>query len=74
VRHVHNLRRTLGACTPDRKTLHYGEEMWALFEKSEPGPAIALTGHFVLDECTGDVDMVMWSVASARREALIGQQ
>lgn len=74
LRDVHNLRRCLGAYAPELKDRHYGEEMWALFEKGDLRPDHELTGNFVFDEHTADVDMVMWSIEDARQEALIRQQ
>ncbi|MGB0135330.1 MAG: serine protein kinase RIO, partial [Dokdonella sp.] len=37
-------------------------------------PDHELTGNFVFDEHTADVDMVMWSIEDARQEAMIRQQ
>lgn len=74
LRDVHNLRRSLGAYAAELKDMHFGEEMWALYEKGDLQPDHALTGHFVFDEHTADVDMVMWSIEDARQEALIRQQ
>jgi len=74
LRDVHNLRDTLGRFAPALAATHYGEEMWALFEKGELLPNSPLTGRFVFDDSNADVDAVMASIEEARKEALIRQQ
>jgi RIO kinase 1 len=53
---------------------HYGEEMWALYEKGELLPDSILTGTFAFDEHDADVQSVMMSIEDARQEAIIRQQ
>ena len=65
LRDVHNLRDTLARFAPELATTHYGEEMWALFEKGELLPDSKLTGVFVFDESSADVDAVMASIESS---------
>ncbi len=74
LRDVHNLRDSLGRFAPDLNTTHYGEEMWALYEKSELKPDSPLSGHFVFDERNADVGAIMLSIEEARKEAIIRQQ
>ena len=74
LRDVHNLRDSLGRFAPDLNTTHFGEEMWALYEKSELKPDSPLSGHFVFDERNADVGAIMMSIEEARKEAIIRQQ
>jgi RIO kinase 1 len=74
LRDVHNLRDTLGRFAPELNTTHFGEEMWALYEKSELQSDTALTGRFVFDQRKADVKSVMASIEEARKEAIIRQQ
>jgi RIO kinase 1 len=74
LRDVNNLRATLARAAPELEALHYGEEMWALFEKGELLPELPLTGVFVFDTAAVDVDGVLDSIEDARQEALIRQQ
>jgi RIO kinase 1 len=74
LRDVHNIRDTLARVAPELSATHYGEEMWALYEKSELQADSALTGAFVFDEHAADVQAVMMSIEDARQEAIIRQQ
>lgn len=74
LRDVHNLRDSLGRFATELLATHYGEEMWALYEKGELRPDSALTGSFVFDERHADVGAVMMSIEDARQEAIIRQQ
>jgi len=74
LRDVHNIRDTLSRAAPELALTHYGEEMWALYEKSELRPDTKLTGLFVFDTHEADVDAVMMSIEDARQEAIIRQQ
>jgi len=74
LRDVHNIRDTLARAAPELALTHFGEEMWALYEKSELRPDTQLTGLFVFDEHAADVDAVMMSIEDARQEAIIRQQ
>ncbi len=49
LRDVHNLRDCLGRFAPELNATHYGEEMWALYEKGTLRPDSALTGRFAFD-------------------------
>jgi len=74
LRDVHNLRDSLCRFAPELAHTHYGEEMWALYERSELRPESELTGRFVFDESAADVRAVMASIEDARHEAMIRQQ
>ena len=74
LRDVNNLRASLARFAPELETLHYGEEMWALFEKGELQPETALTGRFRFDTRKADVGAVLLSIEDARQEAIIRQQ
>jgi RIO kinase 1 len=74
LRDVHNIRDCLARSDPGLAATHYGEEIWALYEKSELSPDSVLTGGFVFDEHAADVQAVMMSIEDARREAVIRQQ
>jgi len=74
LRDVHNLRDSLARFAPELKNTHYGEEMWALYEKGELQADTVLTGTFVFDEHSADLQAVMMSIEDARQEAIIRQQ
>jgi RIO kinase 1 len=74
LRDVHNLRDSLGRYEPALLDTHYGEEMWALYERGELRPDTALTGHFTFDERRADLGAVLMSIEDARQEAIIRQQ
>ena len=74
LRDVNNLTVTLGAFAPDLLDTWYGEEMWALFEAGDLLPDTPLTGTFVHDERSVDLDGVREAINDAREEALIREQ
>lgn len=74
LRDVHNLRDSLCRFAPELKSTHYGEEMWALYERGQLRPDAALTGKFVFDYSSADVGAVMISIDDARHEAFIRQR
>jgi len=74
LRDVHQLRDSLGRFAPELNTTHFGEEMWALYERSELQADSTLTGEFVFDQHLADVHSIMASIEEARREATIRQQ
>jgi RIO kinase 1 len=74
LRDVHNLRDSLGRFASELAFTHYGEEMWALYERGELRPDSTLTGTFVFDTRAADVHAVMLSIEDARQEAIIRQQ
>jgi RIO kinase 1 len=74
LRDVNNLTAYLGRSAPELLDTWYAEEMWALFEAGELLPDSPLTGTFVHDESTIDLDSVRHAINDAREEALIRQQ
>jgi RIO kinase 1 len=74
LRDVNNLTAYLGRSAPELLDTWYGEEMWALFEAGDLRPDSELTGTFVHDESTIDLDSVRHAINDAREEALIRQQ
>ncbi len=74
LRDVNNLTASLGFWAPELLDTWYGEEMWALFEAGELRPDTELTGKFVHDEASIDLDGVRHAINDAREEALIRQQ
>lgn len=74
LRDVHNIRDSLARFVPELKLTHFGEEMWALYERGALAPDTPLTGHFEFDESQADVDGVLMSIEDARQVAIIRQQ
>ena len=74
LRDVHNLRASLARFAPQLMATHFGEEMWLLYERGELRPDTALTGQFIFDDASADVDAVMMSIEDARQENIIRQQ
>jgi RIO kinase 1 len=74
LRDVNKIRSTLAFFAPELEELHYGEEMWALFEKGELQPETVLTGKFEFGTGDADVVSVLMSIEDARQEAIIRQQ
>ena len=74
LRDVNNIRASLSRFAPELLATHYGEEMWALFEKGELRPESELTGLFVFNLASADLDSILMSIDDARQEALIRQQ
>ncbi|MCA1714597.1 MAG: serine protein kinase RIO [Gammaproteobacteria bacterium] len=73
-RDVGNLTISLARFAPELLDTHYGEEMWALFERGELHPDTELSGRFVFDQSEIDVDSVELAIRDAREEATIRQQ
>jgi RIO kinase 1 len=74
LRDVNKLRSTLAFFAPELEALHYGEEMWELFERGELRPETVLTGRFTFPTEAADVGAVLMSIEDARQEAIIRQQ
>jgi len=74
LRDVNNIRASLARFAPELMATHFGEEMWALFEKGELQPETELTGAFVFKKGKADVESILMSIEDARQEALIRQQ
>ncbi len=69
-RDVDNITTTLGRFAPELLTTRYGEEMWSLFEAGLLRPDSRLSGIFVSDESTPDVDGTLLAIEDAREEAI----
>jgi RIO kinase 1 len=68
VRDVDNLRRFFGRFAPELLATDYGKEIWAAYETGTLAPGIELTGQFVRDEATADLESVMREIDDARLE------
>jgi RIO kinase 1 len=68
VRDVDNLRRYFGGFAPALLATDYGKEIWALYESGGLHPEAELTGNFVQDETTTDLEGVMREIDDARLE------
>ena len=69
-RDVANIRDTLGRFAPELLSSQFGPEMWALFSQGKLRPDSELSGEFVRDEASADIDVVMLAIDDAREEAL----
>ena len=74
LRDVNNLTASLGSFAPELLDTWYGEELWALFEAGTLLPDTELSGIFVHDDSTIDLDSVRHAINDAREEALIREQ
>jgi RIO kinase 1 len=70
LRDVHNIRDSLARFAPELKETHFGEEIWALYEQGKLKADSVLTGTFVFDESSTDVDEVLLTIEDAREEAI----
>lgn len=73
-RDVGNITISLSRFAPELLDTHYAEEMWALYERGQLHADSELSGHFVFDDASTDIDSVMQSIIDAREEAIIRQQ
>ena len=69
-RDVANIRDTLGRFAPELLSTQFAPEMWALFSQGKLRPDSKLSGEFVRDEASADLDVVMLAIDDAREEAL----
>lgn len=70
LRDVHNIRDSLARFSPELGETYFGEEMWALYAQGHLKADSVLTGAFVFDETTADVDNVVLAIEDAREEAI----
>jgi len=68
-RDINNMRTTFGRVAPQILETEYALEIWTLFEGGRLKPESKLTGEFVRDETSVDVDDVLTHIEEARREA-----
>jgi RIO kinase 1 len=69
-RDVANITATLGRFAPELLDTRFAEEMWALFEQGLLRPDSVLTGVFVRDETSADLEGTTLAIEEAREEAL----
>ena len=69
-RDVRNVSATLGRFAPGLLVTRFAEEMWALYAQGLLQPDSVLTGEFVSDESTPDVEGTLLDIEDAREEAL----
>jgi RIO kinase 1 len=68
-RDVNNMRAAFGRVAPELLETQYALEIWSLYEAGELKPDSVLTGRFVRDASTPDVDAVLTHIEDERREA-----
>ncbi|NGY04722.1 PA4780 family RIO1-like protein kinase [Solimonas terrae] len=68
-RDVANITAYCGRFAPELLATEYAHEIWKLYQASELRPDSVLTGHFVHDARSADVDGVLLQIEEARREA-----
>lgn len=68
-RDVNNMRATFGRAAPVLLETEYAHEIWKLYEASELRPDSLLTGRFVHDAASPDVDAVLQQIEDERYEA-----
>jgi RIO kinase 1 len=69
-RDVSNITTSLARFAPELLDTDYANEMWALFAQGELKPDSILTGVFVKDESSADLDVVMLAIDDAREQAI----
>ncbi|QFI37426.1 serine protein kinase RIO [Moritella marina ATCC 15381] len=69
-RDVENMRLYYGQFAPQLLELKYAKEMWALYELGELNADAELTGEFVEDTESADVDGILDEINAAREEEL----
>lgn len=73
-RDVNNMTAYCGRVAPELLTTQYAHEIWKLYQVAELKPDTVLTGEFVHEAGTADVEDVLLHIEEARREAEIRQQ
>ena len=68
-RDINNMRASFGAVAPELLDTEYAHEIWDLYEQGQLTPDTALTGQFIHDDSTADVDAVLDQIEEARLEA-----
>ena len=68
-RDVNNMRAAFGRAAPELLDTQYALEIWSRYEAGELKPDSVLTGRFVRDASTPDVDAVLTHIEDERREA-----
>jgi RIO kinase 1 len=68
LRDVDNLTVTLARFAPDLHQTRYGQELWRLFKLGELSTDTVLTGEFVDDDSTVDIEGIQQVIEDARDE------
>ncbi len=68
LRDVGALTQFFGKSAPELLATHYGEEIWALYEKGELHPGVELTGRFARRHKAVDLRSVVREIDDARAE------
>jgi RIO kinase 1 len=68
LRDVDNVTDTLARFAPDLRHTRYGQELWGLFKRGELHTDTALTGEFLDDNSSVDVEGVQQVIEDARDE------
>jgi RIO kinase 1 len=69
-RDVANMAAYFGRFAPELKNTQYAKEMWALYEAGKLNPDVELTGQFVEDQSSADVDAVLREIEAVRLEEI----
>ncbi|ADZ93082.1 PA4780 family RIO1-like protein kinase [Marinomonas mediterranea] len=69
-RDVNNMRRYYGEFAPALLRTQYAKEMWALYEEGNLTPNSTLSGEFVDDSGSADVDVVLEEINAVLKEEL----
>ena len=68
-RDVNNMRATFAVAAPELLDTSYAHEIWRLYQASELTPETVLTGRFIHDLSSADVNVVLDHIEAAREEA-----
>ena len=68
LRDVQNLTAYFGQFAPELLGTDYGNEIWSLYQSSQLTPESVLTGHFVREEKTVDLNGVMREINDTLKE------
>jgi RIO kinase 1 len=67
-RDVENMTQYYGQYAPELLGINYAGELWALYEDGDLTPETVLTGTFVADESSADVDGLMLEIKAVMKE------
>lgn len=73
-RDIENITNYYGQFAPELLATRYAQEMWALFEAGDLTPQTELTGEFVDDNVSADIDSVMLAIKDAFDEEQARQE
>lgn len=69
-RDVENMRQYYGQYAPELLNTNYAKEMWALYEAAELTADVELTGQFIENTESADVEGILDEINAAREEEL----